>query len=136
MPCDCGYNLIKGDSFQVIPAGTARVWNGTGDLIPDLGGSLGPGGGMGPGHRTGRYERGLWDVPRDLYPAMLHRGEMVLPADFADEYRRSGSGGGGGNTYNITLNVPPNVDRVALGRELVQAIQAYERRSGKVWRAA
>jgi hypothetical protein len=43
---------------------------------------------------------------------------------------------GGGSTYNITVNVAPGGDLVAAGKMMVQAIQQYERRSGKAWRAA
>jgi SLT domain-containing protein len=42
----------------------------------------------------------------------------------------------GGGSVTINVNVAATADRVAIGRELVAAIQQYERRSGKVWRAA
>lgn len=43
---------------------------------------------------------------------------------------------GGGNSYNITVNVAPGGDLVEAGRQMVRAITSYERRSGKVWRSA
>lgn len=55
----------------------------------------------------------------------------------------SGGGGGdasaavigqGGNTYNITVQVPPGGDLAAVGAVTVKAIQAYERGSGASWR--
>lgn len=48
-----------------------------------------------------------------------------------------GRGGGmGGNTYNVHVSVAPGADLVEAGRQMVRAIQQYERRSGKVWRSA
>ncbi|MFG3639079.1 hypothetical protein ACGF3C_02245 [Micromonospora sp. NPDC047762] len=54
--------------------------------------------------------------------------------------RPSGSGGGGGTTVinrtvAITVNVPPTANRAEVGREVVRAIQDYERGSGKGWRS-
>ncbi|WP_345003499.1 phage tail tape measure protein [Streptosporangium album] len=52
-----------------------------------------------------------------------------------------GTGGGsamavgqGSNTYNITLQVPPNANMAQLGAVTVDAIQEFERRSGAGWR--
>jgi len=50
-------------------------------------------------------------------------GESVTPA------------GAGGNTYNITVNVPPTASKAAVGREIVEHIREYERGSGKRWRS-
>lgn len=47
-----------------------------------------------------------------------------------------GRGGVGGNTYNITVHVAPGGNPAEVGAVLVKALQAYERRSGKAWRAA
>ena len=38
------------------------------------------------------HAKGLWDVPYDNYPADLHRGEMVLTASQARQYRDGGTG--------------------------------------------
>lgn len=40
-----------------------------------------------------KQAKGNWDVPYDEYPSLLHRGEMVLTASEARDYR-DGSGGG------------------------------------------
>lgn len=40
-----------------------------------------------------RHAKGAWDIPYDDYPALLHRGEMVLTASQARRYR-AGSGDG------------------------------------------
>jgi hypothetical protein len=130
-------------------AGSVHIWDGTGDLFPDIGVSGGsrrgggkrqgrpggrPGGSNGSGGAEGSHAGGLWSVPFDEYPARLHAGEMVVPSDFAEHLR--GGMGGGGNTYNITLNAPPTMDLAAAGKEIVKAIKSYEQRDGKTWRAA
>jgi Flp pilus assembly pilin Flp len=43
--------------------------------------------------------------------------------------------GGSGNSYNITLQVPPNADLSAIGRVTVDAIKYYEKFNGAGWRA-
>jgi hypothetical protein len=40
----------------------------------------------------------------------------------------------GGNTYNITVSVPPAANLAEVGRVTVQAIREYERGSGDRWR--
>ena len=40
-----------------------------------------------------RSATGAWDVPADM-PAYIHRGEAILPADFASGFRAAVSGGG------------------------------------------
>lgn len=53
------------------------------------------GGGTSTGNGAGRkFAKGLWDVPYDDYPAQLHRGEMVLNASRARDYREGNAGGG------------------------------------------
>ena len=42
---------------------------------------------------------------------------------------------GGGKAYTINVNVGPGGDMAETGRRVVQAIRAYERRDGKVWRS-
>ena len=104
-------------------------WTGTDDLVPNLdliGGRTSSGHIRGPG----RHKQGLWDVPFDEYPALLHRGEMVVPSDFAQNLR--GGGMGGGITVNVMVG--PTSDPARVGEEVVRAIEAYERRSGKAWR--
>ncbi len=61
------------------------------------------------------------------------RPETVTPGAWQRD-SGSGAGGGGGNVYQITVNVPPTVNRADVGREVVGAIQAYERGSGPAWR--
>lgn len=46
----------------------------------------------------------------------------------------TGSGSGGGNTYQVTVNVPMTANPGEVGREVVSAIQEYERRNGNSWR--
>ena len=55
--------------------------------------------------------------------------EAVIPLD------RAGAMGGGGPTYQITVNTGVG-DAGLIGSEIVDAITAYERRNGSGWRAA
>ncbi len=59
--------------------------------------------------------------PGQAVPIMAMAGEHVSPA------------GGGGNTYNITVQAFDTRDG---GAAVVDAIRAYERRNGTSWRAA
>ena len=68
--------------------------------------------------------------------AVLHDNEMILNAQ-QQKALFSGKGlGGGGGVYNINVNVSATADKAAIGQTIVEAIAAYERRSGDGWRAA
>lgn len=58
----------------------------------------------------GSHAKGLWDVPYNDYVATLHRGEMVLTASQARQYREGASGG--------------NLDMTELMNGIVGAIQS------------
>ena len=67
--------------------------------------------------------------------AVLHDREMVLN----DEQQRAlfqGRGGMGGATYQVNVSVAPTADQASVGKAVVEAIAAFERRSGRGWRAA
>ena len=49
-----------------------------------------------------RFKVGLDYVPEDDFPALLHKGEMVLTAEEAEAYRRMGGLGGMENRIQIT----------------------------------
>ncbi|WP_142919154.1 hypothetical protein [Peribacillus saganii] len=51
---------------------------------------------------VGRYKTGLDYVPHDWFPAYLDKGEKVLTAREADDYRKGKSGGGNG--FTIVMN--------------------------------
>ena len=76
------------------------------------------------------YERGAWNVPY-TGPAVVHAGEMIIPAQAAAAVRS----GAGGNTYNITVHVPPSANKAEVGRATVEAIKEFEKRSGAGWRS-
>lgn len=61
-------------------------------------------------------------------PVMLHGREAVIPLE------AHGAGMMGGNSYSITVNVPPTVDAARVGRSVVETIEAYERSNGAAWR--
>jgi hypothetical protein len=114
----------EGTIFDTTIPGFKLSWAGSGDLIPDIGAGRRPQG-------MGMYAKGLWDVPRDM-PAYVHRGEAIVPADFAEKMRSNG-GMGGGNTYNITVHAGV-ADPSAVAQQVIDAIRHYERRFGRQWR--
>jgi hypothetical protein len=70
------------------------------------------------------YDSGGW-LPPGVSLAVNRTGapERVLPP------------GGGGNTYNITVNVPVSANKAETGRAVVEAIRMFEQRSGAGWRS-
>lgn len=59
----------------------------------------------------GSHKTGLDYVPYDDYVAVLHKGEMVLPADDAADYRSGGKTGGASTTVNL---YPQTVDEATI----------------------
>lgn len=59
------------------------------------------------------FDVGAWNIPHDM-PAMVHRGETILPRPFADDFRSAVSGGGlsaGGGAGEIHLHLhTPDTD--------------------------
>lgn len=49
------------------------------------------------------FATGLYSVPYDNFPALLHRNETVLPRAQADEYRKGGSAESKQDIYNINI---------------------------------
>jgi archaellum component FlaC len=47
-----------------------------------------------------------------------------------------GGGGGGSASYQINVNVPLTANQAEIGRQVVDAIKAYERRNGRVYEPA
>jgi hypothetical protein len=70
----------------------------------------------------GWYDRGGW-LPPGVSVAVNQTGrpERILPP-------------GGGNMYTINVNVPPSVNKAEVGRQIVDSIREFERRSGPGWR--
>lgn len=93
-------------NIQILPPGDFHVWDGTGDLIPDLakGGIIR----KRPGGMLARIGEGSSD-------------EAVIPLD-----RRGGIGG----TVNITINAGAGTDPVELGRVVSRALRAYRQSGG------
>jgi hypothetical protein len=48
----------------------------------------------------------------------------------------SGRNAGMGNTYNLTINAGMGSDGAVIGREIVDAIKRFERKSGQVFASA
>jgi archaellum component FlaC len=54
------------------------------------------------------FELGAWEISHDM-AGFLHRGETVVPSNYADGLRAAQSGGGGGDVnlhYSPTVNAP------------------------------
>lgn len=106
---------IGKNAVEKIKEGIARAWESLkawfkgiwdslfGGLSVDVGVSGTPTGGSGGGGKTAAPLRsGLWRVPYDGFPAVLHANEAVLTSSQADKWRTSrGSGGGGGVVVNV-----------------------------------
>lgn len=65
------------------------------------------------------FDVGAWELPHDM-PAMLHKGEMVVPRDFASGLRGAGAGGGDGVTFNTHYYPTINMRDPASLKELLQ----------------
>lgn len=81
-----------------------------------------------PGGITPKREKmasGIMRVPYDNYPALLHRGEAVLPSNAAGEYRDAGNRPGGSVSINgMTVNINgANKDGMTLAREFAQGLR-------------
>ncbi len=92
-------------------------------------------GGIGTGHGyaygTSSAAPGWAWVGERGVPELIHfrGGEQVGPV-----YAGARGGHGGGNTYSITVNVPPTASKADTGRAVVECIREYERGSGTGWR--
>lgn len=99
---------IGKNAVEQIKQGIAEAWEGLKQWFKTIWDSLfgnlradvtvsGNGGGGGKQARSG-----IWRVPYDDYPAVLHADEAVLTAAQADRWRTSrGSGGGGAVVVNV-----------------------------------
>ena len=107
---DIGKNAVEkikegiANAWESLKAWFKGIWDGLfGGLSVDVGVSGTPTGGSGGGGKTAAPLRsGLWRVPYDGFPAVLHANEAVLTSSQADKWRTSrGSGGGGGVVVNV-----------------------------------
>ena len=91
-------------AWESLKAWFKGIWDSLfGGLSVDVGVSGTPTGGSGGGGKTAAPLRsGLWRVPYDGFPAVLHANEAVLTSSQADKWRTSrGSDGGGGVVVNV-----------------------------------
>ena len=105
-----GKNAVKkikqgiASAWESLKAWFKGIWDSLfGGLSVDVGVSGTPTGGSGGGGKTAAPLRsGLWRVPYDGFPAVLHANEAVLTSSQADKWRTSrGSGGGGSVVVNV-----------------------------------
>jgi SLT domain-containing protein len=84
-------------------------------------------GGMGIGSGHG-YATGSWSVPY-TGPALVHQGEMIIPAGAAAAVRS----GAGGITINVTVS--PLANPAETGRKVAEVLGAFSRGLGSGWRS-
>lgn len=133
-----GQNAVEG-----IKGGIAAVWNGLVSFVQ----------GLWDGIKSifvinasdvknntgsdGSHAGGMDYVPYNNYVANLHRGEMVLTADEADEYRKGTAKTAGGMTINIDINgiqfSDVNSMAHALANQISYELQAQSDRKAAVY---
>lgn len=133
-----GQNAVEG-----IKGGIAAVWNGLVSFVQ----------GLWDGIKSifvinasdvknntgsdGSHAGGMDYVPYNNYVANLHRGEMVLTADEADEYRKGTAKTAGGMTFNIDVNgiqfSDVNSMAHALANQISYELQAQSNRKAAVY---
>lgn len=96
------YEAVKAIGEKILSSMQAGINSGT-LLMPGV-----SGGGF---NVDGSHKTGLDYVPYDDYVAVLHKGEMVLPADDAADYRSGGKTGGASTTVNL---YPQTVDEATI----------------------
>jgi hypothetical protein len=104
IPGDMVAQIHKGE--MIIPADYA-------DRLRAGGGSLGQALGMMVGRKLPHFELGAYEIAHDM-AGFLHRGEQVIPANYADGLRAAGGSKGSGEVNlhyspNITHNAPVNL---------------------------
>ncbi len=115
---------------------------GNGNGNGNGGGNGGGGGGSPHQPSTGKNARGTsgwrggWSWVGEQGPELMNVPTGTVIKSNPESMAMAAAAGGGGNAYTINVNVAPGGDLVQTGRQIVEAIRQYERRSGKVWRAA
>ncbi len=100
-----------------------RDINGNGVIGRSKGGPVWPGGVF----AVGDNPDGSWNRTTELFVPNT-AGPIMSAAD-----SRAAIGGGGGSSVYITVNVPPTVDKGAVGREIAESLLAYQREAGPVF---
>lgn len=72
----------------------------------------------------GKFAKGLWDVPYNDFPALLHEGEMVLTKTQANEYR---DGGGSGASIRMIVSAIQKLENTMANLRLMVGEKEFGR---------
>jgi hypothetical protein len=99
-------------------------------LPRNAGGPVWPGGVF----AVGDNPDGSWNPTTELF-VPNSAGRILSASESRSALGGLGLAGGGGNVTNlyVDVHVPPTVDKGAIGREVVEAVLAYQRESGPVF---
>lgn len=126
--------LITATATQQYGAWVAQIVNNPPTITPRINmpfGSAGPQGmSGGPVNESGFWTVGEAGPETVFLPAGAH---VETAGDRMN--RMAGSGGNTVINYNITVNAPPLTSPADVGQAAVNAIKAFERRSGPGWRS-
>jgi len=102
-----------------------------------IAGARASGGRVGPGLAMGGRSSGNAYLVGELGPELFMPDTAGTVVSARQTAELVGAGVGGGNTavYNINVSVSPTADKASIGKTLVEAISAFERRSGDGWRS-
>jgi hypothetical protein len=115
---DLAVSFIEKFSTETLLQGGFALLGSPGSGVGGLlGGLLGGGGdGLGALGALAMFQDGAWSIPRDMI-AMVHEGEMILPAEVAGRARGGGaaspfpaSAGGAGLTLNVNVQALDSQD--------------------------
>jgi TP901 family phage tail tape measure protein len=120
------------DAFREAINWIIRGWNRLEFKVPQV--KVGP-------LKFGGFTVGLPDIPTLDTGGIVSKPTLALLAansrpEAVVPLGRPGVGAASSSTYHINVTVSAGANPAEVGRQIVSAIRAYEKRSGKTWRAA
>ena len=117
-------NVAVTTDLSAVPSGIQAIINGH-TVNGNIKLMINNGGGSGLPVLQEKEAAGIKRVPWDNYPALLHKGESVLPSGEAGEYRSQGNSRGGGVTVHVgSVNINgANKNGEQLAAEFVRGLE-------------